>query len=326
MQEEPELIGRRLGAGCAVGCEMRLPRLDVVLGRSAPAVDILVEGLGFTACEIGDDEAGVGTLGADFDAGDYALDTAPTGGAVNELLEPADFARLLRRFEARYRAGFQVSDMLAQRRGGRHAEDEDDTVGAAPVDDLRTAIVAVGPDQDLGVRPVAPDRPHQAAQVGADFCPTRPLGGENWRGADLSQLSRQPLAQDQDQQSFGADHEGDPTTRAGCWGISGRSVLSQPGRGQAQAYRGRQMVKPKIHEHDNALPGAKPNPGSRRLKTKVRKIFDTTAERRCRNERQEGFCSGEIRDINSCEMEGDRSAFVVAQGMNFGSRATTSSP
>lgn len=49
MQEEPELIGRRLGAGRAVGGEMRLPRLDVVLGRSAPAVDILVERLGFTA-------------------------------------------------------------------------------------------------------------------------------------------------------------------------------------------------------------------------------------------------------------------------------------
>jgi hypothetical protein len=36
--------------------------------------------------------------------------------------------------------------------------------------------MAVGPDQDPGVRPIAPDRPHQTAQVGADFCPTRPLG------------------------------------------------------------------------------------------------------------------------------------------------------
>jgi hypothetical protein len=36
--------------------------------------------------------------------------------------------------------------------------------------------MAVGPDQDPGVRPIAPDRPYQAAQVGADFCPTRPLG------------------------------------------------------------------------------------------------------------------------------------------------------
>lgn len=36
--------------------------------------------------------------------------------------------------------------------------------------------MAVGPDQHPGARPIASDRPHQAAQVGADFCPTRPLG------------------------------------------------------------------------------------------------------------------------------------------------------
>ncbi len=65
--------------------------------------------------------------------------------------------------------------MLAQGRGGRQAEDEVDIVGAAPVDDLRAAVMPVGPDKDAGVRPVAPDRPHQAAQVWADFSPARPL-------------------------------------------------------------------------------------------------------------------------------------------------------
>lgn len=75
-------VGRRSGAGCAVGGKMRLPRLDVVLGSGAPAVGILVERLG-----LGDDEAGIGTLGADLDPRDSALDAAPTGGAVNELLE-----------------------------------------------------------------------------------------------------------------------------------------------------------------------------------------------------------------------------------------------
>lgn len=66
--------------------------------------------------------------------------------------------------------------MLAQGRGGRYAEDEVDIVGAAPVDDLRAAIVTVGPDQDPDVRLVAPDRPHEAAQVSADLSPTWPLG------------------------------------------------------------------------------------------------------------------------------------------------------
>lgn len=119
--QEPELVGRRSCAGCAVGGEMRLPGLDVVLGRSAPAVEILVERLGFPACKIGDDEAGVSTLGADLDAGDDAFHAAPAGGPVNKLLEPADLVRFRRRLKTRQRAGFQIRDMLAQRRGGRRA-------------------------------------------------------------------------------------------------------------------------------------------------------------------------------------------------------------
>ena len=96
MQEQPELVRGRLGAGRAVGGEMRLPGLDVVLGRAAPAVDILVERLGLSAGEVGDDEAGVGALIADLDAGDDALNPAPAGGAVEELLEAPDLARLRR--------------------------------------------------------------------------------------------------------------------------------------------------------------------------------------------------------------------------------------
>lgn len=132
----------------------------MVLGRAAPGVDILVERLGLAIGKAGDDEAGIGTLGADLDPRDDVLDAAPTGGPIQELHEAADLARLRRRFKARHRASLRLRDMLAQGRGGRHAEDEVNIVGAAPVDDLWAAIVAVGPDQDPGVRPVAPDRPH----------------------------------------------------------------------------------------------------------------------------------------------------------------------
>lgn len=52
MQEQPELVGRPSCAGGAVGGEMRLPRLDVVLGNAAPAVDILVERLGFATGKV----------------------------------------------------------------------------------------------------------------------------------------------------------------------------------------------------------------------------------------------------------------------------------
>jgi hypothetical protein len=89
---------------------MRLPGLDVVLGRSAPAVEVLVERLGLSTSEIGDDEAGVGPLSTDLDPRDDALDAAPAGGAVNELLEPSDLARLRRRShgECRVKGFLQV--------------------------------------------------------------------------------------------------------------------------------------------------------------------------------------------------------------------------
>lgn len=82
MQEQPELVGRRSGAGCAIGGEMRLPRLDVVLGSAAPAVDILVERLGVATCKVGDDEAGIGTFGADLDPGMMRSTRLPAAGAV----------------------------------------------------------------------------------------------------------------------------------------------------------------------------------------------------------------------------------------------------
>ena len=100
--------------------------------------------------------------------------TAAAAGAAEELLEAADLARLRRGFEPRHRADLQIRDMLGQRRFWRHPENEVDIVGAAPVDDLRAAIVAVGPDQDPGVRPIAPDRSHEAAKMTTDFSPTRP--------------------------------------------------------------------------------------------------------------------------------------------------------
>lgn len=97
---------------------MRLPRLDVVLGRAAPAVEVRVERLGLATGKVGDDEAGIGTLGADLDPRDDVLDAASTGGPIQELREAADLARLRRRFKARHRAGLRLRDMLAQGRGG----------------------------------------------------------------------------------------------------------------------------------------------------------------------------------------------------------------
>ena len=60
MQEQPELVGRGLGARGAVGRQMRLPGLDMVFRLAAPAVDILVKYTGVADLQIGDDEACVG--------------------------------------------------------------------------------------------------------------------------------------------------------------------------------------------------------------------------------------------------------------------------
>src|ERR1022692_1748020 len=132
---------------------MRLPGLDVIFGLTAPAVDILIEHACIAGVEIGGDEACVGPVRASFDAGDDALDAAPTRGPVKELLEAAGLA-VGRILEARLRAGLEIPDMPAQCRGRRDAQDVIETVGPTPVENLGTAIVTVGAQQDLGLWPV----------------------------------------------------------------------------------------------------------------------------------------------------------------------------
>ena len=56
VQEQPKLIGGGLGAGGAIGRQMRLEGLDVVFGLAAPAIEILVERARVAFAQIGDDE------------------------------------------------------------------------------------------------------------------------------------------------------------------------------------------------------------------------------------------------------------------------------
>ena len=62
-----------------------------------------------------------------------------------------------------------------QRAGRGEAEDVVDAVRLAPVEDLRAGVMAVGAHQDRHLRPVGADRPHQAAEKGADLDALRPL-------------------------------------------------------------------------------------------------------------------------------------------------------
>src|SRR2546430_16655535 len=93
--------------------------------------------------------------------GDDPLGAAPAGGPVEELLEAARLAFLWRGLEARFRAGLEALDVPAQRRGRRDAQDIIETIGSTPVEDFRTAIMAVGAPQYLVVGTFSPDRPYR---------------------------------------------------------------------------------------------------------------------------------------------------------------------
>src|SRR5882762_10885523 len=101
-------------ARSAVGSEMVLPCLDVVLGLTARATEPLVEVLGAAAFEAGDDEPGIGALEPGLDAGDDALDPAPALRGIVELPEAPHLAAPGRRLEARGGALLQRCDMAAE--------------------------------------------------------------------------------------------------------------------------------------------------------------------------------------------------------------------
>src|ERR1700688_3443250 len=167
---------------------MRLPGLDVVFLLAAPAVDMLVKYTGIADLQVGDNEACVGPVRAGLDAGYDPLDAAPARGPVEELLEAARLAFLPRGLEARLRAGLDIPDMPAQCGGRRDAQDVIETVGPTPVENLGTAIVTVGAQQDLGLRPVGADCPQQAAQEGANLLAAGTLGGTK-NGGDKAALA-----------------------------------------------------------------------------------------------------------------------------------------
>ena len=121
MQEEAKLIGLGRVAGGAIGGEVVLPRLDVVLGLTARAVEPFIEMLGTAAFEVGDDEPGIGSLGPGLDAGDDALDPAPALRGIVELHEAPHLAAGGRRLEARGSALLQRRDMAGERRIGSQA-------------------------------------------------------------------------------------------------------------------------------------------------------------------------------------------------------------
>ena len=150
-QSDPSLLSCRPGAGPAIRRQMGLPGLDMVFGLAAPAIDILVEPASVAFAQIGDDEAGVPSFRARFDASDDPLDPAPALRAVEELHETTKLA--ISRRGPRISPSCWLRDLrhggamswLARRRGCNRGH------WRAPIENLGTAIVAVGPRAKISV-------------------------------------------------------------------------------------------------------------------------------------------------------------------------------
>ena len=129
----------------------------MVLGLAASAIDIFVETAGVAGFEIGDDEARVDAVGPGFGSRDDALDSAPALRAVEEFLVAPRLAGRRRRLERGLGSGLEAEDMRSQRRRRGDAEDEVEAIGAAEVDRLGRAIMAVGAQQNFRSRPIGAD-------------------------------------------------------------------------------------------------------------------------------------------------------------------------
>jgi hypothetical protein len=76
------------------------------------------------------------------------------------------------------------------------------------------------------------------------------------RNPDLLWLPGHSLAEDQNQQSSGADHERDPPQNPRGRRFSGRSVVPQPGGRATAVHRRNNLVCQKLHEHATTLSAA----------------------------------------------------------------------
>src|SRR5947209_19418983 len=118
MQEQAELVGPGLVTGGAVRDKVVLPRLDMVLGLAAGAIQPFIELLGAAAFKVGDDVACIASLWPGFDPRDDALDPAPTFSGVIKLHVAPNLAAIGRGLEALRRGLFQRRDMPVQRAVG----------------------------------------------------------------------------------------------------------------------------------------------------------------------------------------------------------------
>ena len=89
VKDEPDLVGDRLSARCAVRGEMGLVRLNQVLGLAAGAVEGLVDDTRARSREVGDDEANVEPEFGRFDARDGPALARPATSRARKPRRPS---------------------------------------------------------------------------------------------------------------------------------------------------------------------------------------------------------------------------------------------
>lgn len=154
---------------------MRLPSLDVVLSLTAGRVDLLVKMFATPIVEVGHDVACVAPSRTDLDAGDHTAGFEPGACRIAECLEPSDLVTSVAGV-TRCRRSLQSLDLLLKARITAQAKDITQAQLVTQIQNLRCAVMAIRPQQDLGLGPVLADFPDQATQMCGTLRPFRPTG------------------------------------------------------------------------------------------------------------------------------------------------------
>src|ERR1700738_1330010 len=164
VQDQPHLVGERAAAAGAVGGELRLVQFDQVLGLASGTVERLVKILCRSGLQAGDDEAGVEALCGSLDPGTGTASGVPGFRPVACLGEAAQAGLLVERAAGANVVGGLIDQPVEHGVAGQ-TKDKVDVVLVAPLHDLWGTVMAIAPDGNTGLRPVAADAPGETAQA-----------------------------------------------------------------------------------------------------------------------------------------------------------------
>ena len=159
--------------------ELGFVKLDQVLGLAPRAVQRIIDIFSAAVAQRGDDKANIETESACLDAsGDAALVLSPAFCRIFGLRISTQLAAATDRAIGGATVGFRHDDGIRMKRGiAREPEDIVDAILFAPLHRLGAAIVAVAPQSDVGLGPMAPDAPDEPPDMAGDFGARRRLAG-----------------------------------------------------------------------------------------------------------------------------------------------------